>query len=597
MKARVPFSLLLAMAILLPVAESGAEPIEVELKQGEQGWTLLRGGEPFRIKGAGGGASLELLAAAGANATRTWGAENIDAQLDEAHARGLAVVVGIWLGHERHGFDYGDVEQVASQYERAEAIIRRYKDHPAVLLWSIGNEMEGFGEGDDAAIWSAVNNIAAMAKRVDPKHPTMTVTAEIGGERVKAVHRLCPAIDIMGINAYGGVTSLPRRYRDAGGTKPYVVTETGPPGAWEVSKTGWGAPVELSSTEKAPVYRRAYESIANDEALALGSFMFLWGHKREATATWFGMFLASGERTAAVDTMTELWSGSPPDNEAPRIMQLVAKTDRVVAPGGVFEARVLVDDPDRDQLEIEWKLEPEERNHLTGGDAQPEPAPIQDAIVENGKKSVEVRVPEEPGGYRLYVFVRDGEGGAATANIPIRARGEESIQAGPKLERPVIVAGEAKASPPWVPSGYMGEHDAVEMGSEACESPRSGDSCLRVRYPRTDKWAGVAWQHPANDWGDVDGGFDLSGSRTLSFWARGKQGGERVKFGYGLLGDDKNFFDTASDEMEVQLTTEWKRYRFNLKGKDLRRIKTPFFWAAPGQGEGLVFDLDEVRYE
>ena len=42
-----------------------AEVIPVELRQTEQGWQLLRGGEPYFIKGAGGTHSLKALAAAG----------------------------------------------------------------------------------------------------------------------------------------------------------------------------------------------------------------------------------------------------------------------------------------------------------------------------------------------------------------------------------------------------------------------------------------------------------------------------------------------------------------------------------------------------
>ena len=73
-----------------------------------------------------------------------------------------------------------------------------------MLIWGIGNEMEGFDSGDDPAIWSAVNEVAAMVKELDPLHPTMTVTAEIGGGRVMSVRDRCPAIDIHGIISYGG---------------------------------------------------------------------------------------------------------------------------------------------------------------------------------------------------------------------------------------------------------------------------------------------------------------------------------------------------------------------------------------------------------
>ena len=89
---------------------------------------------------------------------------------------------------------------------------------------------------------------------------SMTVTADIGGKRVDAVHRLCPDIDIMGINSYGGASSLPERYRRAGGTKPYVVTEYGPPGTWEIGRNAWGAVEEWSSTRKARNWRRSSSS-------------------------------------------------------------------------------------------------------------------------------------------------------------------------------------------------------------------------------------------------------------------------------------------------------------------------------------------------
>ncbi len=168
--------------------------------------------------------------------------------------------------------------------------ILRYKDHPAVLLWGLGNEMEGYAKGDNAAIWSTIQNLAAMTKKLDPNHPTMTVVAEIGGDRVKNIHRLCPDIDIVGINCYAGLANLPKRYKDAGGTKPYIVTEFGPPGMWETPKTSWGVAPELTSTAKADVYRKNYDlGVTGAKGLCLGSYAFLWGSKQEATATWFGM--------------------------------------------------------------------------------------------------------------------------------------------------------------------------------------------------------------------------------------------------------------------------------------------------------------------
>ncbi|MBW2191153.1 MAG: hypothetical protein JRG93_16505 [Deltaproteobacteria bacterium] len=435
-----------ACLVLWPSAAS-ANAIPVELRQTEHGWQLLRGGEPYFIRGAGGGASLEQLAAAGANSVRTWGADDIDARLDAAHALGLSVTVGIWLGHERHGFDYNDKTQVSEQLERARQTVLRYKDHPAVLLWGIGNEMEGFGAGDNPDIWTAVNDIAAMVKKLDPLHPTMTVTAELGGGRIDGVHKRCPAIDIHGINSYGGALSVAERYRAGGATKPYVLTEFGPPGVWEIPKNDWGAPVEPTSTEKAAFYRRSYESgVIGAPGLALGSYVFTWGFKMEATPTWYGMFLEDGARLEAVDVMTELWSGSRPKNLAPRVEPLVIEGEPQLDPGDEVRVRAVIADPEGAAIRVRWVLRRESGEYATGGDFRPVPPEVEGAVLEGRANGARLRMPREPGPYRLFLYAYDAAGRAATANVPLLVKGEV------RTPMPFYVYRDSFEGMPWAPS-------------------------------------------------------------------------------------------------------------------------------------------------
>ena len=77
----------ISAAVMLMPSISRADAIPVELRQTgtKQGWQLLRGGEPYFIRGAGGNTPCNRLAAAGGNSIRTWGADDIDALLDEAH--------------------------------------------------------------------------------------------------------------------------------------------------------------------------------------------------------------------------------------------------------------------------------------------------------------------------------------------------------------------------------------------------------------------------------------------------------------------------------------------------------------------------------
>jgi hypothetical protein len=576
--------------LVWPTAAS-AQPIPVELKKTEQGWQLLRGGQPYFIRGAGGDASLQALAAAGANSVRTWGDE-VGTLLDDAHALGMTVTVGIWLGHERHGFDYSDPAQLAQQREHARQMVLRYKDHPALLLWGIGNEMEGFGEGDDAAIWAAVNDVAALVKELDPHHPTMTVTAFVHGQRIEQLHRRSPAIDIHGVNAYGGAVQVPQQLRAGGATKPFVLTEFGPPGPWEVPKTSWGAPLEPDSEAKARSYRETYEqAVLGAGGMTLGSYAFLWGHKMEGTETWLGMFLEDGSPTAAVDVMTELWSGRRAANRAPSVGPLQIDGDAAVAPGAQLRVRAAIADPEGGAIRVRWALRPESGEYLTGGDYRRRLPEIEGAILESGRDGARLRMPDEPGPYRLFLYAYDEGGKAGTANLPLLVKGT------PRPRMPVAVYEDGFEGMPWAPSGWMGGVEQLTLDGKQAAVVHEGDAAVRIRYAGRFGWAGIAWQDPPNNWGERDGGHDLRGATALELWACGEYGGERVSFGVGLLEQDRAFPDSGIAKVDgIVLTREWQRYRVPLRGLDLAHLRTGFVVTLTGRETPVTIYLDSIRF-
>ncbi len=580
----------LAMAGLL-AGESAAEAVPVELRRTESGWQLLRGGEPYFIRGAGGEGSLEALAAAGANSVRTWGGDP-GPVLDAAHELGMTVTVGLWLGHARHGFDYSDERQVAGQLEAVRELVLRYRDHPALLVWGLGNEMEGFEAGDDLRVWAAVEQAAAMVKELDPHHPTMTVTAFVHGSRIEFVHRRCPSIDIHGINAYGGAPRLPELLRAGGAVKPFILTEYGPPGPWEAPTTDWGAPLEPTSAEKARYYRETYASaVLGAPGLSLGSYAFLWGHKLEGTETWLGLLLEDGSRTAAVHALTELWTGRAPGNRAPVTGPVRIAGAARVQPEEIVVASADIADPDGDPVEVEWALRPESGESLTGGDYRRPARPIEGAIVEADGGRVRVRMPEAPGAYRLFVEARDGAGNAATANVPLLVLGE------PRPLLPFSVYDDGFEGMPWAPSGWMGATEHLSLDGAHGETRFDGESAIRIRYEGRFGWAGIAWQHPPDNWGDRDGGFDLRGASALEVWARGEWGGEKVGFGVGLIGADRAYPDSGMARAEgIVLTPEWRRYVVPLDGVDLSRLRTGFVVTLTGRASPVTVYLDRIRF-
>lgn len=586
-------ALLLAGLFLLQTVTTiaMAEPVPVELVKTESGWQLERGGEPYFILGAGGDGPLDELAAAGANSIRTWGGD-VGTLLDDAHALGMTVTVGIWLGHERHGFDYGDPAQVEEQLENARKMVLKYRDHPALLMWGVGNEMEGFDEGDDPAIWTAVNDVAAMIKELDPNHPTMTVTAFVHGKRIEYLHHKSPAIDIHGVNAYGGAQVVPEFLKDGGATKPFVLTEFGPVGPWEMPTTDWGAPFEQTSAEKADFYRESYEKgILAAPGMALGAYAFLWGNKMEATETWFGMFLPDGSPTGAIDTMTELWSGAPPANLAPVVGRPEFDGPVELDAGDVINAQAEIRDPEGDELEVRWVLLPESGDYNTGGDFRPALPPVEAAIESSDAGSASVRMPDEPGPYRLFVYAYDEAGKAGYANVPLLVKGEV------RTRMPFPVYEDRFENMPWAPSGWMGGVEHLSLDGSNMENPYEGVASIKLRYEGKFGWAGVAWQNPPNNWGDMDGGFNLDGAAALELWARGEYGGEKVSFGVGLLDKSKDYWDSAIAKVDnIRLGREWKLYRVPLNRKDLSSIKTGFVVTVAGRSSPVTIYLDSIRY-
>lgn len=391
------------------------------------GWRLVRNGASFPIRGAGGPGSLETLAACGGNAIRTWGVEEVGKQIDgqrmidRAHEFGIAVTVGLWLGHERHGFDWTDPVALAGQRQMVERAVVAYRGHPAVLSWGLGNEMEGVG--DNPVIWCEINHLARMIKELDPHHPVMTVVANVSPAKLAAVARHAPDIDILGINAYANAAEIAATLRAERWTRPYCITEFGLPGPWESPVTAWKAPIEPSGAAKAQATAAAQAAISADAGHCLGSYVFLWGQKQEATWSWFGMFLPTGEKTARVDAMTRAWTGAWPANRAPVIEAAeVPFAGSELACGGSREVSVRYGDPENDPLHFRWEVREESSDRRQGGDAERPPPEVVDAIVRADNRGfAEIRVPTKPGAYRLFVTVTDGHGSGAVDNWPFLA--------------------------------------------------------------------------------------------------------------------------------------------------------------------------------
>jgi len=163
----------------------------------------------------------------------------------------------------------------------------------------------------------------------------------------------------------------------------------------------------------------------------------------------------------------------------------------------------------------------------------------------------------------------------------------------------------------FVPSGW--ENDAtgtVQMpstpGDPSCGGQRSSTTalgnCHEVIYtpaapgamvgspPGPPKgYAGVAWQHPANNWGTQPGYAIPKGATKVTFYAKGAVGGEKVLFfvggtGYGATPTAAApCADPVSSSMTATLTTTWAQYTIPILSTYAPAVLTGFGFSLANQ--------------
>ncbi len=223
------------------------------------GKDLIVNGKPFVVKGVGyqpvpvgrandPGTLSEILTnphiirrdvvnlkAMNANAIRLWAEPPDDTLLDAMAAEGIYVIMPIEIPatSDLADINYADPCTVAFYEQHARDYVARFKDHPAVLAWAIGNENNLHYKDKKSDWYRLANAVAKVAHETEGEtyHPTVIVnwhSAYCGNVNFASDDVSLDHIDIWGHNAYGGrdFHSYFRRY-DQVTAKPLVLTEFG----------------------------------------------------------------------------------------------------------------------------------------------------------------------------------------------------------------------------------------------------------------------------------------------------------------------------------------------------------------------------------
>ncbi|MDQ2720589.1 MAG: hypothetical protein M3Z26_12635 [Bacteroidota bacterium] len=396
-------------------------PIKTKIEKTNTGFSLLRGGKPYFIKGAGGTNYMDRLAKYGGNSIRTWDTKNAEVLLAKAKELDLTVTMGLDVARERHGFNYDDTTAVRQQLEQIRNEVRKYKNYSALIIWGIGNELNL--EYKNPKVWDAVNDIAKMIHKEDSNHLVTTMLAGVNKREIEYIKSRCPDLDLLSVQVYGGLAKVPEQLRNSGWDGPYMVTEWGPTGHWESLQTPWKAAIEETSSQKAIVYKNRYEASIKQDEHCVGSYVFLWGQKQERTPTWYGLFTDKGEESEVVDVMQYLWTGHWPKIRAPHIDSLLLNNKKAsdiiyLEPEKVYPIKVFANDPANLKLIARWELLSESTDLKNGGDRESRPVAIPGSIKAKNLNTALLKTPGKAGAYRLFLYLSDGHNKVATANIP-----------------------------------------------------------------------------------------------------------------------------------------------------------------------------------
>lgn len=396
--------------------------VYVEKKDGT--YTLLKDGKPYFIKGASGYSYGAVLKESGGNTFRTWDTTRLAVVLDSALANELTVIVGLYLPdyHETDFFE--DPKQVAQMHQAYQKVVNRFKHHPALLMWSVGNEVIFPYNPSYNDFYTVFNDLVDMIHRNDYDHPVTTVLLNFDRKSIFNLVLRCD-IDIFSFNIYNRINTF---RDDLEGIKwlwngPYLLSEWGIDGPWGgTEQTAWGAYLELNSSEKAALCLTRYRHyMPLEDSRFLGSCLFYWGHKQEGTHTWFSLFDEAGAPSETVGAMKFLWTGRVYKNEFPVVKSLLlnskqAKDNVLLTPH--TSAAAVVNASGGGIKTIKWQLFKEDWLRVNNRANTQKLTPLPQLNKSSTETGVTFTVPEEEGPYRLFATIYTDRGNFATCNIP-----------------------------------------------------------------------------------------------------------------------------------------------------------------------------------
>ena len=207
---------------------------------------------------------LALMVEAGINTIRVYAPIDNKDVLDKIHDAGLKVIIG--FGYNQGGrFDI--LSGTFVDY------INTFKNHPAILMWELGNEYnyhpEWF-EGDIKNWYKALKEATHLAHENDTNHPVTTAHGDLPDALALSI---CTNIDVWGMNSYrwDNPEAIFSEW-EALSHKPMYLSEAGGDSYMTISRDGY----EAGSNEKAQANanKNILNAIFKNQDICSGVTMF-----------------------------------------------------------------------------------------------------------------------------------------------------------------------------------------------------------------------------------------------------------------------------------------------------------------------------------
>ncbi|MFD8251008.1 discoidin domain-containing protein [Streptomyces werraensis] len=459
----------------------------VEVTGSQGNWQLTVGGQPYTVKGLTWGPAiadapkyLPDVKSMGVNTIRTWGTDGgTKPLLDSAAANGLKVVNGFWLQPGGGPGSGGCVNYVTDTTYRNTMLteftkwVEAYRNHPATLMWNVGNEsvlgLQNCYSGAELeaqrnAYTGFVNDVAKKIHSIDPDHPVTSTDAWTGAWPY--YRRNAPDLDLYSMNSYGDICGVREDWEQGGYTKPYLITEGGPAGEWEVPDDANGVPDEPTDVQKAEGYTKAWNCVTGHRGVALGATLFHYGTEHDFGGIWFNL-LPDGLRRLSYYAVKRAYTATAGNDNTPPVVSALAVSPASSAPaGGEFTVRADVRDPDGDP--ITYKI------FLSGNYANGDKRLVEASWRSTGNGTFAVRAPEKLGVWKVYLQAEDGRGNAGIETKSV------------KVVAPPVTGTNVALNKPTTASSFQPSY-----GDCPCEPAKATDGRADTRW--ASDWSDPQW--------------------------------------------------------------------------------------------------------